>query len=855
VADTDRAYGADVSAGRHHVVGRDEELARISGALERGASVLLRGGPGIGKTALLLASAADATSVSVTGAGDLPLSAFTHLGDAEWRQPTTAGIAAALFRTTVRSDAGLLVVDDAHRLDPASAGLVLQLARSGTPMLAAARTGAAIPQAIQAVIRQSGETMEVGDLSTDSVRSLMALQLDAAVSLAFATAVAAKTGGNPLYVREVVRRVRAAGAARLRRGVWTLSGAMPVLDVGDLLADRIEELPTEVRFALELLSVAGSLPLHELIAAVGEATVSRAESEGVIQVTQGTARPGHPLQGDAALSRLPAARRERVHETLLAVAHRDEATPIGGAQRALWRLDGGFPVEPDELLDLSERVFSTSVTLAHRLASAAEERVGRPDQWVRLGALWVGLGEAGRADDALAPSPERFPPPLDVVAVGLRGSAAWIVHDRPAAALELLDEGVEQLGSAPVIEVQRAAALWRLGRIAEARAVAESVVRDMAAPARSRAGAAATLYGIAVAALDADTVARRAALVSEVLAGSDRVLSEGRATFEITTAVRHVLFEEDLHWAGSHLRGAFTRALERGEEREAAQYGWMLGWSLALGGRPQEAVETMPEFLELGGPWAVMNGGWAAPCYIRALVASGRVALARQELDRLHGEPPAPLFGPEVGLAEVDVLTAEGRRPAALQRARFHRRAAVGMGAEFRAVSLAWAELLLGGHGAAELLVTLTAGSRTPLHTVLAGFAHALDIHDPAAVIRGIAGLRDLGHRWHAVEAASVAATVLEPTDRQRTTLRHLYSELTDGQPPILARTLPPRFSGVAAALSGREREVAGLAAQGLSDRAIAERLVLSVRTVETHIAHVFAKTGLHRREDLSTVL
>jgi DNA-binding NarL/FixJ family response regulator len=55
--------------------------------------------------------------------------------------------------------------------------------------------------------------------------------------------------------------------------------------------------------------------------------------------------------------------------------------------------------------------------------------------------------------------------------------------------------------------------------------------------------------------------------------------------------------------------------------------------------------------------------------------------------------------------------------------------------------------------------------------------------------------------------------------------------------------------------LTGREREVATLAAQGLSDRAIADRLVLSVRTVETHVAHVFAKTGVHRREGLSRVL
>jgi DNA-binding CsgD family transcriptional regulator len=56
------------------------------------------------------------------------------------------------------------------------------------------------------------------------------------------------------------------------------------------------------------------------------------------------------------------------------------------------------------------------------------------------------------------------------------------------------------------------------------------------------------------------------------------------------------------------------------------------------------------------------------------------------------------------------------------------------------------------------------------------------------------------------------------------------------------------------AVLSPREREVARLAAAGLTNRAIAEQLSLSRRTVENHLHRVFGKLGVARRHDLAAV-
>jgi len=57
------------------------------------------------------------------------------------------------------------------------------------------------------------------------------------------------------------------------------------------------------------------------------------------------------------------------------------------------------------------------------------------------------------------------------------------------------------------------------------------------------------------------------------------------------------------------------------------------------------------------------------------------------------------------------------------------------------------------------------------------------------------------------------------------------------------------RFGVWLALLTAREREVAELVVSGLSNRDIASQLVLSVRTVESHVLNIMRKLGVSSRE------
>jgi len=94
---------------------------------------------------------------------------------------------------------------------------------------------------------------------------------------------------------------------------------------------------------------------------------------------------------------------------------------------------------------------------------------------------------------------------------------------------------------------------------------------------------------------------------------------------------------------------------------------------------------------------------------------------------------------------------------------------------------------------------------------------------------------------------AELAASIHEPTQRELFSQEALKS-LPREKPIPERRAAAERFGG----LTEREREVAVLIAQGKMNREIAATLVVSLRTVETHVSTILSKLGVPSRSRIA---
>jgi DNA-binding CsgD family transcriptional regulator/tetratricopeptide (TPR) repeat protein len=182
---------------------------------------------------------------------------------------------------------------------------------------------------------------------------------------------------------------------------------------------------------------------------------------------------------------------------------------------------------------------------------------------------------------------------------------------------------------------------------------------------------------------------------------------------------------------------------------------------------------------------------------------------------------------------KISVLVAAGDRPRAVELER-------------------WIADLLPGHPYARCCHALVGLTREP-----AGAGAALEDAASEMESRG----RRLEAAWQRVAAADIAAGVdggAEPAaallrsahDRFRQMGSEAWCRRIEGRLRAMGERAPSRRSRAAGpgGLTARETEVLGLVADGLTNRAIAEALVLSENTVIRHVANIFAKLGVNSR-------
>jgi non-specific serine/threonine protein kinase len=117
----------------------------------------------------------------------------------------------------------------------------------------------------------------------------------------------------------------------------------------------------------------------------------------------------------------------------------------------------------------------------------------------------------------------------------------------------------------------------------------------------------------------------------------------------------------------------------------------------------------------------------------------------------------------------------------------------------------------------------------------------------------GLAAARAaLGERTFAAAWAEGRAMPLEDTVAEAMAVGAAPAK-TPGSAP--ASPEDHGFRGKPASLSQREREVAALIAQGLTNRQIAAQLAMSRRTADTHVSHILGKLGLASRAQIAARL
>ncbi len=924
------------------LIGRESEMALLTGLIKevakgRGSSALIEGEPGIGKSALVRATVAEAPDAGCQvfwGAGDelgqaLPLLPF--LDGLRVREPSTnprRNTIVQLLRGEVTADRGtdvpavlaeqllaliaeqcamrptILVVDDLQWADQASITLWGRLARSAQQ----------VPLLLVGMMRpapQRDDLLALRRVVGDDAR----LQLTGLSGVAVADLVADLAGGkpdgnllrladgaagNPLYLTELVAALtRSSGLTVTEAGAAMLAGGSAPSSLSAAIADRLGFVAGPVRevlraaallgtdFAVPDLAIVLGRQVADLIPAVDEAC-----AVGVLAESRHGLGFRHPLIRAALYDDMPTPVRAAWHRDAGRALAEAGAPPDRVARQMLRAVGGpGDETEPmDEwMLDWLARTADPLVgqapgvaaeLLARAVASspAGSARHG----WLasrRADALYR-IGDIAEAEQVVNRALEHATEPDLLVDLNWTLAQCRMLAGLSAESLATLDRAL----ASPGISARHRARLLvlaarthsTLGEVEETGRVA-TIALAAASEAGDNWAMGWALYMLALVTAvqahltDALPLFDRALAVTD----ADPALTDLRLLLQINKAV--VLgcldqYEQAFAAAGQarHLADQVGTAIRLAQAHSA------LGQLLFQTGRWDDAmaeVEILPENLK--GP-----GTACCDLGIAALVSfhRGQVGAARRHL--AAAAPYAERLGHRLitSLALARSLDSEhdGALPEAL--------AALTDAVDGNTEELEIEDLLpdavrlaaqTGDTGTARSLASqaaaLAAESEIPHRQANALYCRGLLDHDAprllaAAELYGKAGRPLLSAK--ALEAA--AGHFVDTGDRGEaraafTSAVEVYTSLGAAADVAQLQAMF-RAHGIRRgphakhrrarsgwdSLTATEIKIAAFVEEGLSNPEIAARLLLSRRTVATHVSHILKKLDVHSRTDIA---
>lgn len=848
------------------LLGRKQLLQRAVHHLERNGGVVLSGLPWVGRTRLLREALTrvpgEHVLVRATRSGrDIP---FGNLGRIAPRTPDAPHRWLAQLRENLPSPETIVAVDGAQFLDEHSAVLLLQAAEERAVRLAISvwRSHPA-PDAVTSLWTDGLlPRLEVDPVDRATSDELVVQALGGPVEEATLLQLWDICRGYPLLIREYLSGSRAAGLLVEREGLWTARGR-PVHS--PLLVDTARQVRTGLRAeaveALDLLAVAE--PLDPLVADRLVAT----------EVLEQLERWDLFVHDEAGRYRLPAPGwAEPLRAGLTSASHRRLARRLAEAMPPLseldgpelvrtvcWRREAALPMAGDDLLRAAEAAGrSGQPAVAAELAEAGRE-VDPVRAELVLADARARTGAVEEAVLLLIEAAERTPDHT-VAARALIEAARleFFRAGRTDGALQLLHDGVERtddVEARAMVHAELGLLHGLVGDLPRALEMAGPVGADDQRNAALR------------------FVACRAATVSSMwmgrLSDARRFLAAGRlAAAEDRAGVAGVTLEfcePAILMAAGRPRASLDRsqegyriALADGSPSDAAVWGFQTALVAVPAGQLELAVRRSTEALALAerdDEYAALPLAWGARALAAVAVGDGATArrgLARLDATRRPADARTEILRHHVaaGLRALDGHVAAAARSlvAAADEA-------VGREQWYWAADLLHSAVRYGYPDLALDLLGEAAGHiEGELSPLWRGHAEALAGADGEALERVAERFLAMGYGTWGAEALAQAAElhVRAGLASRAGTLRARVGTLLEEIPQL--RTPALRGFGTEP-LTRREREVALLAAEGRTSREIAEQLVVSVRTVDNHLASIYRKLGIAGRHELAYVM